>query len=110
MWDDLRKELNSGIDGYGVPSAGQFERSLANHTWLTKLVANTPDRNTTLRAIKAVHKSADRTIEFSYSGIPSKGFSVSVATLAEGGMCLFLDGVKVALAEIAQKALTPFLE
>jgi hypothetical protein len=55
-------------------------------------------------------KDADRTIEFSYSGIPSKGFSVSVTIPAEGGMCLFLDGVEVALAEIAQKALAPFLE
>ena len=64
-WNDLREELSAGIEGYGSPPSGRFEKSPADHEWRMGLVEDTPNRNTTLREVKVVHKREEQKIAIS---------------------------------------------
>jgi hypothetical protein len=110
VWQAVRQELNAGIEGYGLPRYGRYERIPAGQTWWIKIVTDTPNRNTPLRELKAMHKSLEREIVFSYAVLRAAGFSVKIGTLHRGGVGLIIDGSEISVADIAQRALAPFLD
>lgn len=111
LWDEIRQELATGIEGYGKPRHGRFEGpARPNHVWFVKLIHDTPNHNTYVSGMKVVHETATREIRISFEGVKNPPEMVGqIGILASGDIGLLVQEREILIQEFARMALGLFL-